>query len=110
MIENKNFISVNKNLILSQEVFDFINYSNELKINVFLIDRLLLFKMIDEKHRKLLIKRDLISKSMIEDLLIDQKYCISFGIFESDIQFIEVFYNLKEINFMKTNCIFKTIS
>ncbi|CAG2109664.1 unnamed protein product [Medioppia subpectinata] len=76
-------VELNASIIttFSANVMQFIKTINELKLDVFLIDPIILYKMLDHQNRQLLANRDLLPDSLFEDLNTRKQYCQAFGIF-----------------------------
>ncbi len=92
---NESFIA------FSGQTLKFVKYVNEMNVNVFLIDPIILFKLIDDKHKHVLIERQLMSNTLLNDILNEEKkkFCISFAIFKNDfllfnVSFIFCYKNL----------------
>jgi len=59
---------------------------------MFLIDPIILYKLIDNKEKEMLLKRKILTESMVKNIGKDKRKCISFGIFENDTKKLEVIY------------------
>jgi hypothetical protein len=59
---------------------------------MFLIDPIILCKLTDSKEKEMLIKRKIITESIVKNIGKDKRKYISFGIFENETKKLEVIY------------------
>ena len=58
-------------------------------LSIFLIDPFVIYHLISDKHKKSLLDKQLISESIAKSS-ITNGYCVSFGVFKSDIDLLDV--------------------
>ena len=60
---------------------EFMDLLDRIDAKVFLIDPLLLYSLIDDKHRQVLEDRDLLPESLLYNITTGNEFCLSYGVF-----------------------------
>ncbi|CAG2176172.1 unnamed protein product, partial [Oppiella nova] len=74
-------------LWFTEHAMDFMQIVDDFKLRVFLIEPIILYLMIDWKHKKLLDVRDLLPDHLMDDIMGSKLYCLSFGVFMNEFGF-----------------------
>ena len=84
-------------------MLEFVSVTNELDINVFVIDPFINYQLINESERKLLIDRSLLSVDNLIELKNEKQFCVSFGVLIDHLWQIKVNIYSIGIKFLKYN-------
>ncbi|CAG2176858.1 unnamed protein product, partial [Oppiella nova] len=87
---------------LNRHVLEFLDIINKLGLEVFLIDPIVLYQLIDDKHRQVLVDRDLLPDPVANDISGGKEYCLSFGVFTDNFQGV-----VKELSQVLTELVFE---
>ncbi len=80
----------NSDPTFSDDVLKFIKHANKNDIKLFIIDPIILYNLLKDNEKKLLIDRKILAQSILENIDSHNKNLISFGIFQNDLKKFEV--------------------
>ncbi len=74
----------------TEEVHSLIKLANSFDIKLFFIDPIILYNTLENNEKKMLIQREIITESILKSKDNPNENSISFGIFQNDVQKLEV--------------------
>ncbi|XP_054158537.1 ribitol-5-phosphate transferase FKTN-like [Oppia nitens] len=71
--------------VWTQQILDFLEVTHDLQLRTVMIDPLVLYQTLDYRDKQILLVNDLLSKSLLNDIVSNREYCIAFGVFRDQI-------------------------